>query len=49
MEGDGEVVNLDVPGHWVDAEDPRAGPGVRGQTGLLVQAPTELLWKGEDK
>ena len=39
VEGDGEVVNLDVPGHGVDSQHTRAGPRLTSQP---VQLDTAL-------
>lgn len=38
VERDGEVVDLDVPGHGMDAQDSRAGASVGRHSGLLFQS-----------
>ena len=46
VEGDGKVVDLDVPGHGVDAKDPSTGPSFGGEPSFFVKATTQLLCNG---
>lgn len=39
----GEVVDLNISGHGVNAQDSGTRAGVRGQTGFLIQATTKFL------
>lgn len=43
VERHGEVVDLDIPGHGVDAQDAGAGSGLGRKTGLLLQTTAKFL------